>query len=139
MNKQEAYDRVKNLLRKNGFSFDADDGKRVVVGSFSSRRYEGNPTRFKLVFYDNYIMNVTHWDVCAAGCIEKMACLITALNSDLLCGNFELDLTSGQVSYKNVMSLVDVEHWDYAGLYDFLLLPTEMFFAHRQKLQSVMA
>lgn len=139
MNKRDAYDRVKRLLQEKGFHFSCDDGQFEITGTFASEVYAGRLTRFKLRIYDKYIMNVTHWDICADGCIEKMACLIAALNSNLLCGNFELDVKSGEISYKNVMSLIDVEHWNYDELHKFILLPTQMFFSHSQQLQGALA
>lgn len=128
MTRDNAIQKVRQLFDEHGFKYKWSDADKTFTGTFASKSFPGRVTRFNISFWSTDAVNVTSWDVNANGRLEKMSLLLAAINASLIKGNFDLDVLTGEVKYRNAISFTSLEHCNWEELYNFVVLPTKMFF-----------
>lgn len=142
MTVSEAYNKVVDVLDEHNFKFRRLDEACEITGSFLpfNKNHVGErETRFRLIFRDNYCVNYTWRDVSINVSIEQAASMLSLINTQLLCGNFQIDYDNRTVCYKNTISFTALEHCSYDELYRFISLPTGMFMEYDKKLRLLCA
>ena len=138
----EIYNRVVNLLNEQHFKFQRFDEVCEITGSFLPSNIEHirkRETRFRLIFRDNYCVNYTWRDININVSIEQASSMLSLINTQLLCGNFQIDYDTRSVCYKNTISFTALEHCNFDELYRFISLPTAMFIEYDNKLRLLCA
>lgn len=138
MTVSEAYNKVADILSAHNFRFKRLDEVCEITGSFlpfNKNHIGERKTTFRLIFRDNYCVNYTWRDISINISIEHAASMLSLINTQLLCGNFQIDYDTRTVCYKNTISFTALEHCTYDELYRFISLPTGMFMEYDNKLR----
>ena len=140
MTEPEIYYRVVANLTEQNFKFQRHDDVCEITGSFlpfNKEHIGERETRFRLLFRDNYCVNYTWRDIAINVSMAQASNLLSLINVQLLCGNFQIDYNTQSVCYKNTISFTALEHCGFDELYRFVSLPTAMFIEYDTKLRMV--